>query len=251
MNTKIKTIKTIITSIAIATIISACGKSQVESVANSAVQQVTESTNNVLNNNSSNNTNNNSNNNNLACNKSMITGPVITTTINGHGSQSPSTVSIPADQLLKVKVTALSAIPNLNTNVTNQYTKMSMTIKLLKNGSPVSGAEVTLSNPLNVGSSSSIMNFSNYLTPGSGQYSIQISTVKTDYTCKTFCNETYYTQSFVAAYGYYPWSYSDYQMINSMVNSCKSLQCEVGPASQYAGWSVKVQIENDTSECLQ
>ncbi|MBI2605499.1 MAG: hypothetical protein HYW49_05395 [Deltaproteobacteria bacterium] len=189
-----------------------------------------------------------------SCNHPIVsyTTP-FTYSLSGNGSTGKSTPSgvIHADQDLRVQVVPGSAIVNSTGSGTKQYTKMGVTVTLLKNGSEVPGASVTIPggtsatgyrNGLAVGAKSQIVDFSTYLSSGNNTYSVKVSNIMSDYTCKTYCTENNPQYWLWNGYYYYP----DWQMINA----CKALQCDVGSVDNVAGWSMTVQVETDNTPCL-
>ncbi len=242
--------------------ISACGKRVAEGTSNSSTT-----------NNNSSTTNNVTNNSNPtptptptstsggggSCSHPIVsyTTP-FTYTLTGSGNVTATTTSgqIYADQDLRVQI-----IPN-NSGGLQNYAKFAADVTLLMDGNPVPGATIRLpaqqSNTNNyrtglaVGSKSNIADFTSYLQSGNHTYSVRVSNVMTDYTCKTYCVPTntmylvymgYYASCGDGTFGYYCPDYT-------MINACKALQCDVGPVTSGRSWSVTVMVETDNTPCL-
>lgn len=208
-------------------------------------------------NNNSNNNNNNNNSNSSTCSKAVMTKPLYSYTVSGTGSgtaSSPSTQII-ADQLLKVQVTPQAGGASTTSGNYQAYELLAFDVQLLANGVEVSGAKVHLpqsgtsyyggpSKGMVVGSKSTVIDFSSYLQSGK-KYSLRVKSVATDWKCKVFCLSQYYCGYTYGSYGY------GYYCDNYMINQCKQMNCDVGPATSTQTWSVYMQAETDTTPCLQ
>ncbi len=160
---------------------------------------------------------------------------------------------VTADQDLKVQIT-----PGTDTG-TNPYTKFGATVTLLRDGSLITASATVLPSGtgtngpkagLSVGQKSAIVDFSQWLLSGNHTYAVRVSTVNTSYTCNMYCTETYYWNQCLTQYGYWSCYYNYSNLVLSMVNSCKQMQCDIGPVTAGRGWAVTVQIETDNTPCL-
>jgi hypothetical protein len=185
----------------------------------------------------------------------------------GTGTYTTTYDQIVADQKLRVSIQPGPA--QSNSGGTKNYSNMAADVSLMQNGSVIATVTIPVQNNGNTGYASgqpvgyktdpSLVDFSSYLQPGSGYY-IQISNVRTDYKCNTYCTTSYY--------GCY-YSYSDYQYCSytwnwdyhtnnwfccydDMVTQCQRQQCGVGTLNGLtgAGWSLTVYVETDSTTCI-
>ena len=162
------------------------------------------------------------------------------------------------DQDLKVQIT-----PG-NDSGANPYTKFGATVTLLRQGgSPPTTTVVTASTTIlpnvagttgpkggiAVGQKSAIIDFSQWTIPGY-TYAIRLSDINTNYTCLQYCTENYYWNQCLTQYGYWSCYYNYSNLVLSMVNSFKQMQCDIGPITAGRGWSATVQVETDNTPCL-
>lgn len=235
--------------IPLALMLTSCGQKSAEDEGSSSTGSYTT----VPNGNNNNNNGSNNNNSSTSCSKSVITKPLYSYTVSGTGSGTASTPStqVIADQMLKVQVTPQAGGASTSSGGYQSYDLMAYDVQLLANGAVVSGAKVHMpqsgsyyyggpSKGAVVGSKSTIIDFSSYIQSGK-KYSFRIQAVATDWKCKVFCMSTFY-----CGYSYYGYVCDTY-----MINQCKQMNCDVGPATSTQTWSAYLQVETDTTPCLQ
>lgn len=195
------------------------------------------------------------NNTNASCATRVVTKPLIPYTVSGTGNGTASSPSstIMADQTLKIQVTPQAGGASTSGGNYQSYDLMAFDVQLLANGSEVSGAKIHLpqsgsyyyggpSKGMVVGNKSAVLDFSAYAQQLTGKkFSFRIKSVATDWKCKVFCMSTFYC-------GYVGYTY---MCDTYMINQCKQMNCDVGPATSTQTWSVYMQVETDTTPCLQ
>jgi hypothetical protein len=254
---KSKNLRFYLAVIPLALALTSCGQKSADDEASSSTPAGYSSvpnTNGGSNNNGNNNGGNNGGSgNNSTCSKSVITKPLYSYTVSATGSNSATTPSanIKPDQTLKVQVTPQAGGASTSSGNYQAYELMAMDVQLVANGAEVSGAKVRVpqtgafyyggpSKGLVVGTKSSIIDFSSYIQSGKS-YTVRIKSVATDWKCKVFCLSNYYCG--------YTWT-GQYVCDMNMINQCKQMNCDVGPANSTQSWNVYLQIETDTTPCL-
>lgn len=170
-------------------------------------------------------------------------------TSNGTDTAIQYTPNIPygIDQTLKVQIT-----PRTNPYATMMISKSGANITLIRDGVAVAGSTrilpggteqqtiqypypnsgsqaFTVKKGLNIDQKSAIVDYSNYLLPGSHTYKIKVNNVQSDINCQVYC----------PTYNY------DY----TMWQSCVQANCSIG-YEPVVNWSVEVSVETDATPCL-
>ena len=207
----------------------------------------------------------------------------------GTGTGAVYTISndIVADSKLRVSIEPGSAGGTQGTGGTANYTYLSATVHLLRNGievaaKSVAGPGATYWSYLNGSVASSILptgiavgsksdpskaNFGSYLQTGA-RYSIKVDNIRTDYKCNTYCTTAAYKCLGSSSCGFYAWNQDagnytwydwnwDYHQNTwsccptTMVNDCQKQQCGVGSILANSTWSLTVRVETDSTSCIQ
>lgn len=180
-----------------------------------------------------------------------------------------------ADQTFRVSLRPIGSGANSTAGGSQNYGKMAVRVTLLRDGVAVASKDIA-GLPDSTGyktgiaagtySDPAIADFRSYLRSGSN-YSIRVSNIQTDWTCKIACtanNSNYGCAAYGSGYDYacynsysgYKWNW-DYNSggwfccSGDLLKQCQQLQCGVGFAQNTAGWAGEIMVETDNTKCIQ
>jgi hypothetical protein len=162
-----------------------------------------------------------------------------------------------ADRTLRVSLTPQSGNPSYNT--------MGVKVNLLRNGTIVASQPIQLTSgsysygtQVGVTSDPMIADFSNAKTglrfDDGANYTVSVSEVKTNWTCKTYCTANYYscyTTNFCT--GRWTWDFNTgntYCCPGTGLQSCQTLNCGLALVTSSQTWSLRLQVETDNTRCI-